>query len=99
MKNIQNNEEKYQKIVENILRKSSTIMNVLKVLESYAKKNPDFKNYYLAAGCINQTILNDFHGYPLDYGIEDYDIVYYDDFMCSSSVIISSQVTPILFCD
>ena len=80
MKNIQNNnQEKYQKIVEGILRKSSIIMNILEVLESYAKKNPDFKNYYLAAGCINQTILNDFHGYPLDNGIEDYDIVYYDE--------------------
>lgn len=72
-------EERYQKIVENILRRSPTIMNILKVLEKYSKENIDFKNYYLAAGCINQTILNDFHGYPLNYGIEDYDIVYYDE--------------------
>ena len=72
-------EERYQKIVENILRRSPTIMNILEVLEKYSKENIDFKNYYLAAGCINQTILNDFHGYPLKYGIEDYDIVYYDE--------------------
>lgn len=72
-------EEKYQKIVENILRKSNTIMTILEVLEKYAQEDSTFKDYYLAAGCINQTILNDFHGYNLDYGIEDYDIVYYED--------------------
>ncbi len=72
-------EERYQKIVEKILRRSPKIMTILEILEKYSKENKDFKNYYLAAGCINQTILNDFHGFSLDYGIEDYDIVYYDD--------------------
>lgn len=72
-------EEKYEKIVEGILRRSNTIMSILNILEKYSKENKDFKNYYLAAGCINQTVLNDFHGYLLDYGIEDYDIVYYEE--------------------
>lgn len=72
-------EERYQKIVEGILRRSKTIMDILEILEKYSKENKDFHNYYLAAGCINQTILNDFHGFSLDYGIEDYDIVYYDE--------------------
>lgn len=71
--------ERYQKIVENILRRNPKIMAILKVLEQYSKENKEFHNYYLAAGCVNQTILNDFHGFNLDYGIEDYDIVYYEE--------------------
>ena len=71
--------EKNKKIIENILRRSNTIMTILEALERYSKQDSTFKNYYLAAGCINQTILNDFHGFNLDFGIEDYDIVYYEE--------------------
>ena len=66
-------------IFEKILNKSNNIKEILKVLEEYSKENKDFKNYYLAAGCINQTIFNYYHNYDLDYGIGDYDIVYYDE--------------------
>ena len=65
-------------ILETILNKNTTLMEILKVLEKYAKKNPDFKNHYLAAGCINQTVFNYYHKYDIEYGIKDYDIVYYD---------------------
>lgn len=37
------------------------------------------KNYYVAAGCINQTVLNYYHGYSFHYGIKDIDIVYFDE--------------------
>ena len=66
-------------ILEKILNKNTNLMEVLKILENYANKNPDFKNYYLAAGCINQTVFNYYHQYDIDYGIKDYDIVYYDE--------------------
>ena len=66
-------------VLESILNKSKKIKEILRVLEQYSKENQDFKHYYLAAGCINQTIFNYYHNYDLDYGIGDYDIVYYDE--------------------
>ena len=66
-------------VLESILNKSKKIKEILTVLEQYSKENQDFKNYYLAAGCVNQTIFNYYHNYDLDYGIGDYDIVYYDE--------------------
>ena len=65
-------------VLEEILMKSEKIVNVLKILESYALENKDFSNYYLSAGCINQTIFNYYHDFELDYGIKDFDIVYFD---------------------
>ena len=61
-------------ILEEILRKNTKLMEILKILE-----NDGIKNYYIGARCINQTIFNYLHGYSIDYGIKDYDIVYYDE--------------------
>lgn len=66
-------------VLEKILMKNDKLVNVLRVLEEYAKENPKFKDYYLGAGGINQTIFNYYHGYNLNYGIKDFDIVYYDN--------------------
>lgn len=66
-------------ILEQILKTSKNIMTILKILEEYKKENKDFENYYLSAGCINQTVFNYYHNYDINYGIEDYDIVYYDE--------------------
>lgn len=60
-------------LLQKILFKNKSLKKLLKVLE---KINID--NYYVGAGCINQTIFNYYHGYNLEYGISDYDIVYYD---------------------
>lgn len=65
-------------ILEKILMKNSKLMKTLEILEEYAKENPIFKNHYLGAGGVNQTIFNYYHGYDLNYGIKDFDIVYYD---------------------
>ena len=35
-------------------------------------------SWYLGAGAVAQTVWNDLHGYPQDYGIKDCDIVYFD---------------------
>lgn len=43
----------------------------------------NLKEYYIGAGCLVQTIWNYLDGMPLVYGIEDIDIVYYDDFKLS----------------
>lgn len=66
-------------ILKEILFKNEKIVQTLKVLEVYAKENPKFKNYYLGAGGVNQTVFNYYHGYDLNHGIKDFDIVYFDD--------------------
>ncbi len=50
--------------------------NIRKILE----RAPELRmsNWYLAAGCISQTVWNTLHGFPPDFGIKDYDLVYYD---------------------
>ena len=62
------------KDLEEILFKNETLKEVLKRLE---KSN--LKNYYVGAGCINQTVFNYLHGFRIDANINDYDIVYYDE--------------------
>jgi hypothetical protein len=64
-------------VLEKILLKSKNIKKILEILEEYSKENKDFSSYYLGAGCINQTVLNYYHNFDLDYGIKDYDIVFY----------------------
>ena len=66
-------------ILKEILFKNEKLLQTLEVLEEYAKENPRFKNYYLGAGGVNQTVFNYYHGYDLNYGIKDFDIVYYDE--------------------
>lgn len=66
-------------ILTKTLEKSPTIMEILRELEIYSKENPNFKNYYLAAGCINQTVFNYYHRMDLNSNIKDYDIAYFDE--------------------
>lgn len=66
-------------ILTKIIEKNSTIMKILDELESYSQENPNFRDYYLAAGCINQTVFNYYHGKNLNSDIKDYDIAYFDD--------------------
>ncbi|MFA5603628.1 MAG: nucleotidyltransferase family protein [Bacilli bacterium] len=66
--------EEQQKCLKKILLKSKKIKYVLETLEKYG-----LKNYYVAAGCINQTVFNYYHDFDLDYGIKDIDIVYFDE--------------------
>ena len=68
-----NIESKQIKNLENILFQSQKLKKVLEILSK-----SKLKNYYVAAGCINQTVLNYYHNYESDFGIEDFDIVYYD---------------------
>lgn len=72
------NQDSMEKQVEEILNKNKTLMEMLIRLEQYQKENNDFKDYYIGAGAINQTVFNYFHKYPIDQNISDYDIVYYD---------------------
>lgn len=61
-------------IFKKIIMMNSNIKLLLEIIDDL-----NIKNCYIGAGCINQTIFNYYHGFELDYGINDYDIVYYDD--------------------
>ena len=61
-------------VFEQILRLNTKLMKILEILA-----DDGIENYYVGAGVINQTVFNYLHGYDIDYGIKDYDIVYYDE--------------------
>lgn len=60
-------------ILKEILYKNNKLRYLLEKLDESG-----ISNYYIAAGCINQTVFNYYHGYDIEYGINDYDIVYFD---------------------
>ncbi len=39
----------------------------------------DLPDWYLAAGCLFQTVWNELHGFDPQHGIQDYDLIYFDD--------------------
>ena len=57
------------------------ILEHSKNLTEALQKIPKLKlpNWYLGAGCINQTVWNYLLGKELDFGISDYDLIYFDD--------------------
>lgn len=59
--------------LENILSRSSLIQEVLRRAPAL-----EMPNWYLGAGAIAQTVWNDHHGFSLDHGIKDCDLVYFD---------------------
>ncbi|MFY4774941.1 nucleotidyltransferase family protein [Metabacillus sp. RGM 3146] len=61
-----------KEILKEILNLSKNMQKVLEISQS------ELNNYYIGAGCLVQTVWNYLSGNPLDYGIEDIDIVYYD---------------------
>ena len=67
------------KELEKLLRQNTDLMTILQILKEYANTNEKFKNYYVGAGCINQTVFNYLEGNKITSGIKDYDIVYFDE--------------------
>lgn len=43
-----------------------------------ATEKAGLPDWYLSAGCITETVWNSLHGFPLEFGIKDYDIVYFN---------------------
>jgi len=76
------------KIFKKILLMNNNLKYLLQLLDDL-----DIDNCYIGAGCINQTIFNYYHGYELDYGINDYDIVYYD---CDTSYEAEDRVIKLI---
>ncbi|WP_180953658.1 nucleotidyltransferase family protein [Bacillus sp. T33-2] len=44
----------------------------------FSAAGTEFGDYYVGAGCLVQTVWNHLSGYPLEHGIGDVDIVYFD---------------------
>lgn len=79
-------------ILEQILRMNTKLMAILEILEK-----DGLQNCYVAAGAINQTVFNYYHDYKIDYGIKDYDIVYFDgDLSYEKEDLVIKRLTPLL---
>lgn len=63
-----------EKFLKNILSKNKALIKILKILATGYK----LPNWYIGGGAIPQIIWNYFHGFDLNHGIADYDIVYFD---------------------
>ena len=61
-------------LFKEIILKNNVLKTIFVRLEGYG-----LDNYYVAAGAINQTVFNYYHNNSMNYLIDDYDIVYYDE--------------------
>lgn len=61
-------------VLKEILFMNKKLKYLLEILDEC-----NINQCYIGAGCINQTVFNYYHGYEMDYGINDYDIVYFDE--------------------
>ncbi|HEX3039962.1 MAG TPA: nucleotidyltransferase family protein [Caproiciproducens sp.] len=59
--------------LEHIIMSSPIICTAVK-----RARQSGIDQYYLAAGCIAQTVWNYLSGLPLEYGIKDIDFIYFD---------------------
>jgi uncharacterized protein len=78
--------------LEKILAKSSAITEILMKASEL-----NLPNWYLGAGAIAQTVWNELHGYPLDQGIKDCDLVYFDQDIRSETQDLYIQKSKELF--
>lgn len=59
--------------LEGILRRSAPLMHVLTTLRAL-----DLPDWLIFSGAVCQRAFNDLTGRPLDYGVRDYDVGYFD---------------------
>lgn len=64
----------YQEIFSSALIQNRQILFLTDNIEKLG-----LKNYYIGGGAVAQTVWNFITGRKADYGIEDYDIIYFDD--------------------
>lgn len=75
--------------LEAILRRSEPLMQVLGVLREI-----DPPDWLIFSGAIYQRVFNDLTGRPLDYGVRDYDVGYFDasDISYEAEDVVIKQV-------
>jgi hypothetical protein len=59
--------------LEGVVRRSEPLMHVLRTLAQL-----DLPDWLIFSGAVYQRVFNDLTGRPLDYGIKDYDVAYFD---------------------
>jgi hypothetical protein len=59
--------------LEAIVRRSEPLMHVLRTLTRL-----DLPDWLIFSGAVYQRVFNELTGRPLDYGIKDYDVAYFD---------------------
>lgn len=64
-----------------ILERNKDLMTILDYISEL-----NLPNFYIAAGSVFQTIWNYYDGKPLNYGIKDIDIIYYDEVNLSKEI-------------
>ena len=64
-----------------ILERNKDLMTILNYISEL-----NLPNFYIAAGSVFQTIWNYYDGKPLNYGIKDIDIIYYDEVNLSKEI-------------
>ncbi len=60
-------------VLTKIVQLNTELMEVL-----YKSRELAMSNWYIGAGAIAQTVWNYFHKLPLNHGVKDYDLVYFD---------------------
>lgn len=65
--------EQNEKIIS-IIKENNELMDILNYVSSLS-----LPNFYIAAGSIFQTIWNYYDNKPLNYGIKDIDVIYFND--------------------
>lgn len=58
--------------LERILVRNEVIESILRIAPKL-----QMPNWYLGGGCIAQTVWNMLHGFDMNHGIKDYDLVYF----------------------
>ncbi len=82
--------EKQRELFLELLLKNK---NVKAILDNGFVEGID--NWYLVAGCLNQTIWNQFTGRDIYDGIKDYDLIYFDaDTSYEKEDLIIKEITP-----
>lgn len=83
------------------------ILEENKGIQEILKRAPLFEmpNWYLGAGCIANTVWNAKHGFDLNLGIYDFDLVYYDSsdisyegedhYICRSKALFKHLPAPL----
>lgn len=65
--------DKQNDIAISILKENKELMSMLNYIEKL-----NFPNFYIAAGSVFQTIWNYYDNKPLNYGIKDIDVIYFN---------------------
>lgn len=65
--------DKQVNFVKKVLKKNNLFIKLLNLLKDF-----ELPNWYVGGGSIGQIVWNYYHSFNLNYGINDFDVVYFD---------------------